>query len=244
MPDSEVVVALVYPDLLGTYGDRGNALALARRARARGLPVRVLEVVDGEPLPGAADVYLVGGSEDATQLLALEALRARPGAARILAGATCLAVCAGFQLLGRELTCSDGHRLPGLGLLDVTCGRLPGPRAVGEVVADPVALPGVATITGYENHQGSAVLGPGARPLGRVRVGIGNGAAGPDGHEGAVQDGVVATYLHGPVLVRNPDLADHLLARVAGPLPPFEDEAVSALRAERLAAARHPRTRA
>jgi hypothetical protein len=79
MPDSEVVVALVYPDLLGTSGDRGNALALARRARARGLPVRVLEVVDGEPLPGAADVDRVGGSEDATQLLALEALRARPG---------------------------------------------------------------------------------------------------------------------------------------------------------------------
>lgn len=244
MRDSELAVVLVHPDLLGTYGDRGNALALVRRATARGLRARVVEVVDGGPLPRSADVYLVGGSEDATQLLALAALRSRPGAAETLAGATCLAVCAGFQLLAREFTCSDGHRVAGLGVLDVTCGRLPGPRAVGEVVAEPIALPGVATLTGYENHQGGAVLGPGVRPLGRIQVGVGNGGAGTERHEGAVRDGVVATYLHGPVLVRNPDLADHLLARVVGPLPPFVDEAVAALWAERIAAARHHGTRA
>ncbi|MGN6129938.1 MAG: type 1 glutamine amidotransferase [Nocardioidaceae bacterium] len=244
MRDSELTVALVYPDLLGTYGDRGNALALVRRARARGLQVRVVEVVDEQPLPRSADVYLIGGSEDATQLLALEALRAQPGAAETLAGSACLAVCAGFQLVAREFAGSDGHRVPGLGVVDVVCGRLPGPRAVGEVVAEPVALPGLATITGYENHQGDARLGPAARPLGRVRVGVGNGSGGPDRWEGAVQGGVVATYLHGPVLVRNPDLADHLLARVVGPLPPYEDEAVARLRAERMEAARHHGARA
>ncbi len=241
MGDSELTVALVYPDLLGTYGDRGNALAMVRRARARGLSVRVVEVNDEQSMPLSADVYLIGGSEDSTQLLALEALRQQPGAAEALAGSACLAVCAGFQLLGRDFATADGRRVEGLGVLDVTCDRLPGARAVGEIVVDPVGLPGVATLTGYENHQGSARLGSGAQPLGRVRVGVGNGVGDT---EGVVKDGVVATYLHGPVLVRNPDLADHLLARVAGPLAPFEDEAVELLRAERLEAAGHRGPRA
>jgi CobQ-like glutamine amidotransferase family enzyme len=233
--DSEVVVVLVYPELLGTYGDRGNALALARRAHARNLACRVLELSVGDPLPVSADVYLIGGSEDAAQLLALRSFLHEKQVAHVLHdGAATLAVCAGFQILSRSFAGADGHREPGLGLLDVTCGRLPGARAVGEVVAEAVGIPTLPMLTGYENHQGDAVLGPGARPLGRILHGVGNGVART---EGAVQDNVVGTYLHGPVLVRNPALADHLLERATGPLPAYHDEAVEQLRRERLAAA-------
>ena len=234
--DSELGIVLIYPELLGTYGDRGNALALLRRAQRRGLAARVVEVRVGDHLPRSGDVYLIGGSEDAAQVLALRTLRHESGIRDILLGrAACLAVCAGFQLLACEFAGADGHLQPGLGLLDVTCGRLPGRRSVGEVVAEPVGVPGLPTLTGYENHQSGAVLGPGARALGRVVRGTGNGH---DGTEGAVQDNIVATYLHGPVLVRNPALADYLLEQSTGPLTPFDDEAVEQLRSEHLAAAR------
>ena len=233
--DSELAVVLVYPDLLGTYGDRGNALALTHRARARDLPVRLIEVAPDESAPASADLYLVGGGEDVSQALAWETLKAEKSIiAALQGGATCLAVCAGFQLLSREFRDRDGDMVAGLGLLDVVCARLPDRRAVGEVVAEPVGIPGLPTLSGYENHQGDAVLGADARPLGRVIRGLGNG----DGvTEGAVQGNVVATYLHGPVLVRNPALADHLLETVAGPLAPLPDEAVERLRRERIAAA-------
>ncbi len=237
--DSEIGVVLVYPDLLGTYGDRGNALALAHRARARDLPVRVIEVAPDETAPESADLYLIGGGEDVSQALAWETLKAEKNIVRALeGGAPCLAVCAGFQLLSREFRGRDGAMVAGLGLLDVRCARLTTRRAVGEVVAEPVCVPGLPTLTGYENHQGNAVLGPDARPLGRVTHGTGNG----DGStEGAVQGNVVATYLHGPVLVRNPALADHLLERVAGPLSAVPDEAMERLRRERIADARAER---
>ncbi|MGN6132387.1 MAG: type 1 glutamine amidotransferase [Nocardioidaceae bacterium] len=232
--DSDVRVVLVYPDLLGTYGDRGNALALAHRAEARGLTVSIVEVNDGESVPTSGDVYLLGGSEDATQLRALANLRQQPGLRDRLRQGPTLAVCAGFQILSRDFLASDGGRVEGLGVFDVSCGRPTGPRAVGEVLAESVGVPGLPPLSGYENHQGAATLDQGVQPLGRLRVGVGNG----DGRtEGAVQDGAVGTYLHGPVLVRNPDLADHLLEQVAGSLPPLEDESVARLRRERLAAA-------
>jgi CobQ-like glutamine amidotransferase family enzyme len=239
---AEVSVVALYPDLLGTYGDRGNALALDFRIRARGMRMRLVEVEPGKAAPRCADIYLIGGGEDAAQLLALQALRADQNVAAALeGGASWLAVCAGLQLLSASFTDRAGHAVSGLGVLDVRCGRLPGARAVGEVVADPVGIPSLPTLTGFENHQGTAVLGPQARPLGQLRRGVGNG----DGAgEGAVQGNVVATYLHGPLLVRNPGLADHLIERSTGPLPPFRDLAVERMRAERLAAALgRPRSR-
>jgi len=230
--DSEIAVVLIYPDILGTYGDRGNALALVHRARARGLGARVIEVSTKESVPESAEVYLLGGGEDSAQQLGLAQLRQDSNLGRALGeGATCLAVCAGFQLLAREFTSSAGRTEQGLGVLDVACGRLTGQRAVGEIVTEPVGIPGLPTLTGYENHLGDAVLGPDARPLGRLVSGIGNGDRRT---EGAVQGNIVATYLHGPVLVRNPALADHLLERSTGPLTPYDDELAEQLRQERL----------
>ena len=235
--DSSLAIVLVYPELLGTYGDRGNALALAHRAGLRGMKTDIVEVPLGGTLPATGDVYLLGGSEDAAQLLALRTLLEEGSGPRALAEArACLAVCAGFQLLAREFSVGDGAPEPGLGLLDVACRRLPGPRAVGEVVAVPTGIRGLPMLTGYENHQGDALVGPGARPLARVLHGVGNGH---HRTEGAVQGEparLIGTYLHGPVLVRNPALADHLLERSVGHLPAVQDEAVEQLRAERLAA--------
>ena len=140
-----------------------------------------------------------------------------------------MGVCAGFQLMSEVFCGPDGKPRPGLGLLDVRCGRLTGERAVGEVVTT-AADPGLPML-GFENHQGDAVLGSDARPLATVWVGVGNGH---DRHEGAVQGNVVGTYLHGPVLVRNPHFADELIERAVGsPLAPVVDEAVDRLRKER-----------
>jgi CobQ-like glutamine amidotransferase family enzyme len=231
MTDSTLAVVLVYPELLGTYGDRGNATALAHRARPRGIDCRIIEAGLDAPLPRSGDIYLIGGGEDAAMLLAWERLVAgRTLEDAVVAGAACFAVCAGFQLLSRSFTGPDGRSRQGLGLLDASCGRIAGPRAVGEVLAETEQ----GFLTGFENHQGEARLGPSARPLGRLVRGVGNG----DGMtEGAVQGRVVATYLHGPALVRNDGLADRLLQAVTGPLQPFDDEPVRRLREERRAAA-------
>jgi CobQ-like glutamine amidotransferase family enzyme len=230
--ESAVCVVLVYPQLLGTYGDRGNAAALAFRAAARDIKVQLVEVAPGEPVPTTADIYLIGGGEDSSLVLAWQELVTDQGLLGALdRGASCLAVCAGFQLLAEQFVGPDGAVRAGLGALDVSCSRLPGERAVGELVAASATLRGVGLLSGFENHQGNAQLGEQAAPLGALMTGTGNG----DGlTEGAVQGHVVATYLHGPVLVRNPALADHLLEQTTGPVPPFTDEAVERLRRERL----------
>jgi lipid II isoglutaminyl synthase (glutamine-hydrolysing) len=234
-----LVIVHVYPDLLGTYGDRGNVLALAYRAGLRGLATEILDVTADQPLPGQGDLYVIGGGEDATQLLAARAMLADDRAASIFGGTTpVFAVCAGLQLLSRTFLGLEGRPETGLGLLDATCDRL-AERAVGEIVLDPVELPGVPTLTGFENHRGTAEVGPGARPLGTLLAGIGNG----DGRtEGVQQDNIVATYLHGPVLVRNPALADTMLERVTGPLGAVARDVTEQLREERLDAA-DPRRR-
>jgi CobQ-like glutamine amidotransferase family enzyme len=225
----EIGVVVLYPELLGTYADRGNALALRHRARLHGLGVSLLTVHPGDGVPGTADIYLLGGAEDATMVTALDLLRRQPGLGHAVeAGACVLGVCAGFQLLGQELVAADGRPLEGLGHLDVRSARLAGPRAVGEVA---VASPRLGELQGFENHRGDARLGPDAVPLGTVLHGVGNGH---DRREGAVQGHVVGTYLHGPVLVRNPALTDFLLGTVIGrTLPAVPDELVERLRAER-----------
>jgi CobQ-like glutamine amidotransferase family enzyme len=226
----ELAIVHVYPDLLGTYGDRGNVEALAHRAAERGLHSRVIELGLDDALPRTGDIYVIGGGEDSAQLLASRLLMSDDLAAAVFGAHPCLAVCAGLQLLARTFEDRDGRAHPGLGLLDVDCGRLE-ERAVGEIVTEPVDLPGVPTLTGYENHLGTAKLHGSARPLGRMVAGVGNGDT---QFEGVRQGKVIATYLHGPVLVRNPALADHLLALSVGPLPAYDDEAVEQLRRERL----------
>jgi len=228
----------VYPDLLSTYGDRGNLLVLARRARLRGLPVEIAEVNSDQRVPVDGDIYLLGGGEDLPQILAARRLAGGgPGAGlagAVARGAVVFAVCAGYQIVGREFAGAEGEPVPGLGLLDIRSGRGER-RGVGEIVADVDPALGAGRLTGFENHQGVTGLGPDAKPLARVVTGVGNG----NGTEGAYAGRVLGTYLHGPALVRNPDLADLLLGWVVGALPPVDprqEDLVRQLRTERLAA--------
>jgi lipid II isoglutaminyl synthase (glutamine-hydrolysing) len=225
-------VVTVYPDLLGTYGDRGNGLVLRRRAALRGYDVELVEATSDAALPSAG-IYCVGGGEDGPQQLAAERLRADGTLAAALAdGAVVLAVCAGLQVLGHSFPIPGGARADGLGLLGVETVASSGPRAVGEVL---VAAGALGELTGFENHAGRTVRDEGVAPLGAVVFGLGNG----DGTDGAREGRLVATYLHGPVLARNPRLADELLALAVGTaLEPLADGPAEELHRERARAAR------
>lgn len=229
-----VRIGLVLPDVMGTYGDGGNAVVLRQRLRLRGIAAEIVEITLADPVPESLDVYTLGGAEDYAQRLATRHLVEHPGLQRAAArGAPVLAICAAIQVLGRWYETSSGERVDGVGLLDVTTSPQQ-VRTIGEVVSRPL-LPGLTQpLTGFENHRGGTVLGPAATPLGAVTMGAGNRAG--DGVDGAVQGSVIATYMHGPCLARNPELADLLLARVVGELAPLELPEVQLLRRERLRA--------
>ena len=229
-------IAVLFPELLGTYGDGGNVVVLQRRLAWRGWRCEVLRVGLGTPVPEDCDLYVLGGGEDDAQTLAMGGLRGNALAGAVDRGVPVFAVCAGMQLLGTTFSTTRGGEAAGLGLLDVSTGRRE-VRAVGEVVATPEPDLGLPLLTGFENHGGGTRLGPAARPLARVLTGTGNGGGDGAPFEGAVQGSIVATYLHGPVLARNPALADLLLSRATGEtLPALPDVPVDALRATLLGA--------
>lgn len=231
--DSKLTLVWLYPDLLSTYGDRGNLLILQRRAALRGLATEALEVRSNQPVPINADIYLLGGGEDGPQALASQRLIADGTLHRAVdSGAVVFAVCAGYQLLGTSFF-AKGVRCDGLGLLDMHSDR-GASRAVGELAGTVDPRLRIPTLTGFENHGGRTHLGPGTTPLARVTVGVGN-----DGRtEGAWRGKVLGTYSHGPALARNPALADLLLRWATGSthLPPLNDAWPERLRNERLAA--------
>ena len=244
--ESTVRIGLVLPDVMGTYGDDGNSLVLRQRLRWRGYDAEIVRITLEDEVPDSCDIYTVGGGEDAAQKLASRHLTASPGLQRAVErGAPVLAICAGMQVFGEWFVVSDGSRAPGLGLLDVTTTPQAS-RSIGELVVAPQVAGLTQPLTGFENHMGATVLGPDAAPLGRVTSGVGNGV--PAGQqvpagglvEGVVQGSIIATYMHGPALARNPELADLLLCRALGvdSLPPVEVPAVAQLRRERIAAAR------
>lgn len=236
MSESTLRIGLVLPDVMGTYGDGGNALVLKRRALMRGIDAEVIHITLDDPVPDSLDVYTLGGAEDYAQRLATRHLTRYPGLQQAAAaGRPVLAICAAIQVLGHWYETSAGERVDGVGMLDVTTSPQP-ERTIGEVVSQPLVDGLSQRLTGFENHRGGTVLGAEARPLAKVVSGAGNRLG--DGIDGAVQGSVVATYLHGPCLARNPELADHLLSRVVGELEPLELPEVDRLRRERLAAPR------
>ena len=276
---AELNIGLVLPDVLGTYGDDGNALVLRQRARLRGITAEIHTIRYGEAVPETLDVYTLGGGEDVAQLLAAEHLRADGGLVRAVgAGRPVLAICAGLQVLGESFH-AGGKLAEGLGLLDATTSQL-GERMIGELHSEPYRPGGAGAagagadgvgadgagaggaggvdagsgaggagsnaqplaadlseltepLTGFANHMGATILGPDAHPLGILRP-RGGMVGNTDAHgveaadvvvkngekqqryEGAVQGSVIATYMHGPALARNPQLADVLLARALG----------------------------
>ena len=232
MPKSELSIIRVHNELLGTYGDRGNADVLAFRARARGVSASVIDISYRDPIPTTGDIYLLGGAEDAAQVLSTDALNQSLFAARIESGAVLLAICAGFQIIGKSFY-ARGNRVAGVGLLDMD--TVPGDRRyVGDIKVHSPWCEG--DITGFENHGGKTILGRDISPFGEVITGFGNGEGGADG---AVVGNIFGTYMHGPILARNPEFADLLLARAVGKvLSPFNDELAERYANERRAAVR------
>lgn len=231
--ESTVTIGLLLPDVLGTYSDAGNATILAQRLRWRGIRAEICTITSRDAPTTSCAVYLLGGGEDTAQLFAADWLRRHDRLRRVLENsAVTLAVCAGLQILGRSMSDAGGRRYPGLDLLDIT--TVPGrQRAVGEVIATCV-VPEVGSLTGFENHRGVTTLGPRASPLGRIVTGVGNGTTHGLARrrtEGVLTDRIIGTYLHGPVLARNPALADHILHKATGEsLPPLELPDQAALR--------------
>jgi CobQ-like glutamine amidotransferase family enzyme len=202
----------LYPREMNIYGDTGNVVVLRRRLEWRGLPVRVVPVSVGDPLPNDADVLLGGGGQDAAQGEIGADFAARAPQLRAMAddGVVVLAICGTYQMLGHEFRTQDGRSIPGVGVLDViTVGRPE--RLIGNNWVD---TDDAGRLVGYENHSGLTELGSGVRPLGSTQPGRGNN--GRDRSEGAVRDNVFGTYLHGPVLAKSPGFADELLRRALG----------------------------
>lgn len=230
--ESHLRLVWIYPDLLSTYGDRGNLLILARRADLRGLPVECTEVRSDQAMPSDGDIYLIGGGEDGPQALAAQRLIADGGLHRAVErGAVVFSVCAGYQLMGTSFF-AKGAKCAGLEILDLSSDRGPS-RAVGELAGDIAPELGLPPLTGFENHGGRTHLGTGVKPLARVTAGIGN----DEKTEGAWHGKVLGTYSHGPALARNPAIADLLLTWATGKkLEPIDDRWPDRLRSERLAA--------
>lgn len=222
-------IAELYPLSTAVQGDGGNARVLAHRAGLRGIDA-VTTTVHGGPVPDA-DILLLGGVDDEGMPVLRRRLDAGGLAGRVADGAVVLAVNAGYQVLGHEYLTPDGARHDGLGLLDVTSTR--GAALHGSpVVTRPREDLGLAAMSAYESHFGDTVVGPGAEPFVELELGHGN-----DGrHDGARSGRVVGTYLNGPLLARNADLADVLLGwALDGPLEPAPATTSDALRAQRIA---------
>jgi lipid II isoglutaminyl synthase (glutamine-hydrolysing) len=224
----KVVIGHLYPDYLNIYADRGNIAVFERRAAWRGIELEVEEVGPGDEVhPGAHDLVYIGGGQDREQALIAPDLAAKGESvkAAVEAGAALLAVCGGYQLLGQFYRDRSGAELPGVGLfpLHTVAGER---RMIGDVLLECELEPGARrTLAGFENHAGRTYLDQGAEPLGRVVAGFGND--GESGFEGCRVGRALGTYLHGPLLPRNPWLADWLLAQALGhrlgEAPAFED---------------------
>ncbi len=228
--DSKLTIVLVHPDLLGTYADSGNATVLKDRAMWRGIPAEILQIDSNMKIPETGNIYLFGGGEDGPQLRAASLIKASGIKRAVAAGAVILAVCAGFQIMGESFVGPDSQLLDGLSLIDARTVRPSSPRAVGEIVTEST-IKEVGFLTGFENHAGKTLLGKGTRPLGNLIKGMGNN----DGSvEGAIENKIICTYMHGPVLARNPALADYLLQLATSEqLSPLDNSVEEALRAER-----------
>ncbi len=228
----KLTVGWLYPDLMNIYGDRGNILTLLKRAEWHGFEPELVELQRGPARNmDQIDIFFFGGGQDREQALIYDDLKQfkQESLQRAVSnGAQVLAVCGGYQLLGHYYQTAEGDRFDGIGLLDVTtqAGKK---RFIGDVVVQ-ASIEGLrpTSLVGFENHSGRTFLGANAMPLGRIVMGHGNN--GSDKTEGAVQRGIIGTYLHGSLLPKNPQLADHLIGealrrRGGGALSSLDDSA-------------------
>jgi CobQ-like glutamine amidotransferase family enzyme len=230
-PETDLRLLALYPEQMNIYADRGNILFLRRRCEWRGIGFRYAASGPGESFdPSEHDLIYIGGGQDRDQVLVAEdMLRSKRDAmaTAVEDGAALLAVCGGYQLLGRSYQLGE-QSIPGLGIADLETVREPGPRLIGNVAIEASFDDDLGdrpeVLAGFENHGGRTYLGSDAEPLGRVLHGHGNNDS--DGYEGVRRLNLIGTYLHGPLLPKNAPLADRLialaLARRTGSAPELE----------------------
>ncbi len=209
----KITILYLYPHEMNTYGDWGNVLVLQKRLEWRGYSVEVVEHRPGDDLKTKPNLLFFGGGQDSGQGLILQDLERIADRLRawIEAGLPVLAICGGYQLLGREFITHSGEELQGVGALPVTTLAESG-RLIGNVVLQSDVF---GEVVGFENHSGrTSFLHEEVVALGRVQSGGGNN--GVDGKEGIIYKSTIGTYLHGPLLPKNPQVADWLIARALG----------------------------
>ena len=202
-----ITIAHLYPDDMNVYGDSGNIVALRKRLEWRGYGCDVVEMQPGQPFDFAdVDIVFGGGGQDSGQQRITADLLARGDQLRaaVADGMPMLLVCGLYQLFGLNFDTTDDLHLGGLGIFQATT-RASATRLIGNIAVDTTFGP----LVGFENHSGQTRLAAGQQPLGRVRTGWGNNEDGET--EGAVTRNAIGTYLHGPVLPKNPVLTDHLI---------------------------------
>lgn len=219
MNDLKLVIGHLYPDLMDTYGDRGNIIALSQRCKWRGITVEYRPLGIGSLWElDKIDLFFFGGGQDQSQSIVGHDLmeeKAKQLSEQIEKGKTLLAICGGYQLLGRYYQPKEGSKIVGAGIFD--CFTQAGEkRMIGNILIDTTAggikVGGInQNLIGFENHSGKTYLGAGVKALGKVQIGFGNN--GEDGWEGAVYKGAIGCYMHGSLLPKNPHLADYLLQK-------------------------------
>lgn len=252
-------ICFIAPELLGTYGDSGNGIVLCKRAQLHGFDAELIKCSFGDPLPSSADIYVLGGAEDTPKSVVVQYLKNCDNFSKVFDGSKpVLATCVSMQILGSSFENSAGETVSGLDVLDISTVSEKN-RIVGELVSIPI-LPGLNDLmTGFENHASTTILGKDAKPLGIVVRGSGNGTLSSDTDfmcqhvekvkkyldadcasykfDGAVSGNILATYMHGPCLARNPELADWLISKATGcSLQPLDFGNVNDFRADRLKA--------
>lgn len=226
-----VKIAWLYPDLMSTYGDRGNVIVLQKRCQWRKIPVEVIPITLETRVQKLKECNLIfmGGAQDRQQKLASSDFLLKKGPVvkdMIENGTPALFVCAAYQFVGNYYTPYQGEPIPGAGIWDLYTVH-PGDQAkrcIGNTVAEiinPDELAGIVMV-GFENHGGRTYLGRNMEPLAKIIKGNGNN--GKDGFEGATYKNTVGSYFHGPLLPKNPAIADWLISKVTGTLSPLDDE--------------------
>lgn len=209
MNENNITLAYLYPKLLNIYGDRGNVLTLKKRCEVRGITLSVTTLDIGEKIEYEKfDIYFIGGGQDQQQVTVSDDLQNKKDSLilEIENHAVFLAVCGGYQLLGKFYRAQDGKELKGIEALDLYT-IAGGKRMIGNVLCKE--LESNLTLVGFENHSGKTYLGSSLKPLAKVLRGGGNN--GEDGFEGVRYKNVFGTYLHGSLLPKNPHLADKII---------------------------------
>lgn len=218
MKKQTITIGWLYPELMSIYGDRGNVICLQKRCELRDIDVKVLLVglQTTEKELASCDLLLMGGAQDSQQTIVSKDLvkKKKTLSSLIESGVPGVYICGAFQFLGKYYKEADGTIIDGLGIFDLYTEN-PGnnfPRLIGNMAFDASGLLGIEkAMVGFENHGGRTYLGMGVSPLGRVIKGFGNN--GEDGTEGSVYKNSIGTYSHGPILPKNPEIADWLIQK-------------------------------